>query len=87
MVRKAFDKPPIEVCKTQERLDFLTVLRNWPVHDTCNLDGVHLHLSLRHNEPQVLDPCSLEFALFGAKIESVQPQVFEDQPQDSSVLC
>ncbi|KZV59183.1 hypothetical protein PENSPDRAFT_595923, partial [Peniophora sp. CONT] len=38
---EVFYKTPVEVGKTDERLNFLDIARTWPVHDTCDLDRVH----------------------------------------------
>ena len=53
---EVLDEVAIEVCKSKEGLHFPPISQSWPLHDSLDLDWVHLHLSFWDDESKVFHP-------------------------------
>ncbi|KAG6875329.1 hypothetical protein C0992_004300 [Termitomyces sp. T32_za158] len=72
MVGKVLDELLVEVGEPQEGLYLLLVLGLWPLDYASHLHGVHLHHTLRDDQPKVLNAGLLKLTLFQFEVELVQ---------------
>src|SRR5262245_10237752 len=71
-------EPTVEVNKANNLLYFLLGLRRWPLRNSGHLDWIHLYLSVRNDESQILNASPFEFALVRMKTELVFSEYVED---------
>ena len=63
MVTETHYEAPIEIGKSNERLDLLLHLGDWPVSNSGYLDWVHLHVVMQDDDAEVFNLGLLELAL------------------------
>ncbi|ETW82488.1 hypothetical protein HETIRDRAFT_245648, partial [Heterobasidion irregulare TC 32-1] len=56
------NKPPVEVSKDKEQLNFLQVLWYWPCRDAFDLDWIHRYTVRGDDKSEVLDCVHLKGA-------------------------
>ena len=78
MMREVGDEPAVEVGEAHEGLHLLLGHGYWPLHDSSNLDRVHLNMILGDDDAEVHNMCLLKIAFVMLQIEFVLAQALHD---------
>ncbi|KDQ25396.1 hypothetical protein PLEOSDRAFT_1045877, partial [Pleurotus ostreatus PC15] len=85
-MRVVLDEAAVEVDEPEEGLEFSPSPRGRPVRDSGDLYGVHLDLTLRDDDSEILHLGSLEIALVCSEEELVLLEDLQDTPEEPAML-
>ncbi|KDQ30026.1 hypothetical protein PLEOSDRAFT_1027867, partial [Pleurotus ostreatus PC15] len=85
-MRVVLDEAAVEIDEPEEGLEFSPSPGGRPVRDSGNLHGIHLDLTLRDDNSEILHLGLLEFALVCSEEELVPLEDLQDTPEDPAML-
>ena len=82
---KASDKPPVEVSKPEELLNFLAAIRRWLLDHSAHFSRIQLHPSRGYDKAQEGDGVGMKLTLFRFDIQVVVEKTLKNLANMASV--